>query len=87
MVRVHNEACHTEGVSFIPLVAESLGGWSEKAILNITRIGRLLGQRTGTPTIDTTRHLLRLFVSLWKRNTILWLTRFPTVSAWIDGKI
>ena len=29
---VHNEACQAEGVSFIPMVAESLGGWSEEAI-------------------------------------------------------
>ena len=50
---VHNEACKAEGVSFIPLVAKSLGSWSEEALHNITRIGCLLGQRTGSPTIDT----------------------------------
>ena len=79
---VHNEACQAEGVSFIPVVAESLGGWSEEAIHNITRIGRLLGQRSGTSTNDTTRHLFQcLSVSLWRGNAILWLSRLPTVSA------
>ena len=60
----------------------------EEAIHNITRIGCLLGQRTGTYTNGTTRHLSqRWSVSLWKGNAILWLTRLLTVSSWIDGKI
>jgi hypothetical protein len=43
----HNEACRSVGVAFIPLVAESQGGWSNEAAHNIYKIGRLLGQRTG----------------------------------------
>ena len=39
----HSEAYLAMGVSFIPLVAETLGGWSEEAAYNIARIGRLLG--------------------------------------------
>ena len=59
---VHNEACQADGVSFIPLVAESLGGRSEEAIYTITR---LLGQHTGTSANDTTRHLFQhLSISL-----------------------
>ena len=42
----HNEACLSMGVVFITLVVESLGGWSEEAVYNITRIGRLLEQRS-----------------------------------------
>ena len=84
----HNEDCQAEGVSFIPLVAETLGGWSEEAIRNITRIGHLLGQRTGISTDNTIRHLFqRLSVSLWRGNATLWLNRLPAVSAWIDGNI
>ena len=84
----HSEACRAVGVSFIPLVAETLGGWSEEAVYNIVRIGRLLGQRSGSPPADTTRHLFqRLSVSLWRGNATLWLSRLPTVSAWVDGNI
>ena len=80
----HSEACRAVGVSFIPLVAETLGGWSEEA----ARIGRLLGQRSGSPPADTTRHLFqRLSVSLWRGNATLWLSRLPAVSAWVDGNI
>ena len=28
----HAEACHSVGVSFIPLVVESLGGWSDQGV-------------------------------------------------------
>lgn len=57
------------GVSFIPLVVESLGGWSDEAAHNITRIGRLLGQRSGSPPAETTSHLFqRLSISLWRGN-------------------
>ena len=45
----HYAACRSVGVVFIPLVVESLGGWSEEAVHNISRIGRLLGLRTGAP--------------------------------------
>ena len=28
----HSEACHTAGVTFIPMVVESPGGWAEEAV-------------------------------------------------------
>ena len=84
----HHEACHSIGVSFIPLVTECLGGWNEEATHTICRIGRLLGQRTSTPPAETTRHLFqRLSVTLWKGNTTLWQQRLPTHSHWVDGAI
>ena len=65
----HAGACRAGGVTFIPLVMESLGGWSEEAIQTIKSIGRLQGQRLGIPPPETTRHLFqRLAISLWKGN-------------------
>ena len=62
----HFEACRAVGVDFVPVTVESLGGWSEEAIANIKKIGRLLGQRTGSPPGDSIRHLFqRLSISLW----------------------
>ena len=52
----HATPCHAVGVNFIPLVMESLGGWSEEAATTISRIGFLLGQRLGLP--------------LWKKNAV-----------------
>lgn len=40
----HSEACRTSGVTFIPLVVESLGNWSEETVDTVDGIGYLLGQ-------------------------------------------
>ena len=82
------EACHAVGVSFVPLVAESIGGWSEEASQTISEIGRLQGQRLGIPPAETTRHLFqRCAISLWKGNATLWIRRMPTHSPFIDGTL
>ena len=38
----HQSDCQATGISFVPLVVESLGGWCEEAVHTIGRIGRLL---------------------------------------------
>ena len=82
----HKESCHAVGVSFTPMVIESLGGWSEIASHNISRIGRLMGQRSGSPPSESTRHLFqRLSITLWRGNANMWLKRLPTNSPWVDG--
>ena len=53
----HAAPCQAVGVSFIPLVVEILGGWSEKAADILSSIGCLLGQHLGMPPSTTTRHL------------------------------
>ena len=84
----HHAACQSVGVVFIPLVVESLGGWSEEAVHNISMIGRLLGLRTGAPLSVSTRHLFqRLAISLWRGNATMWSQRLPTLPAWVDGII
>ena len=83
----HADACRSVGVHFVPIVAETLGGWSEGAI-DTTSIGRLQGQCLGIPPPDSTRHLFqRLSISLWKGNTALWIRRQPTRPALVDGVI
>ena len=82
----HAGPCRAAGVTFIPLVVESLGGWSEEAIYTIKSIGRLQGQRLGIPPPETTRHLFqRLSISLWRGNASLWVRRQPALSATVDG--
>ena len=48
----HAESCRAVGVSFVPLVVETLGGWSKGAADALTSIGRLLGQRLGIPPLN-----------------------------------
>ena len=84
----HAEACRSVGIVFVPLVAETLGGWSQEAISTIKGIGRIQGHRLGIPPSESTRHLFqRLSISLWKGNSSLWIRRQPTVSPAVDGLI
>jgi hypothetical protein len=84
----HAGACRSVGVHFVPIVAESLGGWSEEAISTIKSISRLQGQRLGIPPPDSTRHLFqRLAISLWKGNATLWIHRQPIRPAAVGGII
>ena len=84
----HAEDCRSIGVSFIPLVMETLGGWSEEASRTISSIGRLQGQRLGVPPSETTRHLFqRLAISLWKGNASLWIRRLPVQPPAVDGQV
>ena len=84
----HNAECRGAGVSFVPLAVESLGGWSHEAALQISRIGRLVGQRLGTTPAEAVSHLLqRLSICLWRGNASMWARRLPSHSAWTDGNI
>ena len=38
----HNAESRGVGVSFVPLAVESLGGWSQEAALQISRISKLV---------------------------------------------
>ncbi len=46
------------GIVFVPLIVESLGGWSEEAISTISSIGHLQGQRLGLNAPGTSGHAL-----------------------------
>ena len=51
---IHDNACHEAGITFIPLVAESFGGWSREGADTIRAIGKhqalRLAARKNTPT-------------------------------------
>ena len=44
---MHASQCQAVGLSFVPLVIESLWGWSDLAAKTLSSIGHLLGQRLG----------------------------------------
>jgi len=85
-ISAHEAACSAAGISFVPLVMESIGGMSASTVNTLTCIGRLLGQRLGIPPSDSIRHLLqRCSISVWRGNAALWLRRSPTFAPSIDG--
>ena len=81
--------CEREGLSFIPLPAETLGGWSENAVKQLKRIGSALAGRTGKDEGEVQRHLLqRLSVLLMKGNSILLINRIPSYPEnYLDGDL
>ena len=87
-VAAHQEDCLAVGVDFIPLIAETLGGWSVRACELIRRISRLMANRVGSSPSDTTTHLFqRLSICLWRGNAAMWANRQPTIAPSVDGII
>ena len=82
----HAEACRSVGVSFIPLVVQSLGGWSDEAADTISSIGHFMGQRLGISPVESTCHLFhRCAISLWRGNAPLWIRWCPIRAPSVDG--
>ena len=70
----------------LPLVVESLGGWSNEAADTITKIGRLQGQRLGVPPAESIHHLFQhCAIALWRGNASMWIRRLPAHPPMVDG--
>ena len=72
-------ACQREGIAFIPLPVETLGGWHPKAELQIKKLARAQARTTGKDEDEAIRHLFqRLSVLLVKGNAALLVNRIPS---------
>ena len=77
--RDYLEPCEREGLSFIPLPVETLGGWHEKAAEQLKKLARAQARASGKEEDDAIRHLFqRLGVMLVKGNAALILNRIPS---------
>ena len=82
----HVVACRAAGIAFVPLVVESLGGWSNEAADTITKIGRCQGHRLGVPPAESIRHLFQCCaITLWRGNASMWIHRLPAHPPVVDG--
>ena len=81
------EACRGEGIIFVPMPMEILGGWHEATVLQVKKLASAQARQTGEEQSDATRHLIqKLAVLLAKDNAALLLNRFPAFpSPDIDG--
>ena len=50
-------ACQREGIAFIPLPVETLGGWHSKAVDQIRMLAKAQGRATGKDEDEAVRHL------------------------------
>ena len=77
--RKYEERCAREGIRFIPLAVDTLGGWHPVALETITRLGRHLARNIGKEDEECVRHLRqRLAILLVRDNVALLCARTPT---------
>ena len=83
------QPCANEGIQFLPVVVETLGGWHPEASEVITKLAKQLASRTGGDEAETIRHFFqRLSVLLNQGNSSLILSRIPDhVDALFDGDL
>ena len=72
------EACHRQGIEFLPLAVECLGAWHPSAIAELKKLGSALARQTGEEESTTIQRLFqRLSISLVKGNAALFNNRSP----------
>ena len=77
-LRGAEDLCRQQGLAFLPLVAESLGGWHPSAQKQVKKLGSALARHTGQPDGEATGHLWqRLGVLLQRGNANLFNNRIP----------
>ena len=83
------EACRQEGIAFIPVAADTLGGWHKVAVEQIKKLGSVLARHRGEEEQIEVRHLFqRLSLILMRGNASLLVNRVPTddeFGAEVDG--
>ena len=81
------ELCRQQGIAFLPLAAESLGGWHQVAEREVKKLAAALARNTGQPEGEAAAHLWgRLGVLLQRGNAALLGNRVPAApEPTIDG--
>ena len=76
-----------EGMVFIPMPWETLGGWHDETVAQVKKLASAQARQTGEDRSEVIRHLYqKLSVLLARGNAALLLNRFPTFpSPDIDG--
>ena len=72
------EECRRQGITFLPMAAESLGGWHKVAVDQVEKLARAIARHTGQQFEEAQRHLWQsLSVHLMKGNAQLLANRIP----------
>ena len=86
-LRGAEEDCRQQGIAFLPLVAESLGGWHPCAEREVRKLGSALARHTGQLEGEAIAHLWgRLGILLQRGNAAILGNRVPNFpQAEVDG--
>ena len=83
------EACQQQGLVFLPIALETLGGFHQVAVEQVKRIGAAIARNQGSDERLATRQLFqRLSLTLMRGNAALIVGRKPDadfVGAEVDG--
>ena len=72
------EPCRQQGIAFIPLAADTFGGWHGVANKQVQKLGRALARQSGEDEDLTVHHLRqRLSLLLMRGNSSLLINRVP----------
>ena len=75
---IYLQLCQREGLAFVPLVAESLGGLHHTMVDQLRRLGRAVALHTGQDEGITTSHLAsRVSLTLAKGLASMLVNRIP----------
>ena len=70
-MRVTADQCDQQGIAFIPVVAESLGGWHKVGLEQLRKLGSALARHTGQEELETISHLLTRASCCCRRSFLL----------------
>ena len=74
------EACDRQGIAFLPIVLESLGGFHPVATREVKKLASALARHTGEEEGETTRKLfVRLSILVMKGNSAILSNRIPSL--------
>ena len=77
-INKHSRACQANGIAFVPLVAETLGGWETDALFHLRAIAKQTAARSASQAPIAIRQFFqRLSVLLQRANAALIAARAP----------
>ena len=89
LTKKYHQPCDREGIHFIPVVVETMGGWHPESASVLSKLARQLAAQTGVTNEETTRHFFqRLSILLVKGNSSLIMRRMSICTdARVDGVV
>ena len=88
-LRKYWSRCEAEGIAFLPVAVDTLGGFHREGLSTLTKLGRQLARGVGKEEAVVVWHLRqRVGVLLVRDNVALLCSRFPVhPAAELDGEI
>ena len=81
-------ACQIEGIKFIPLVVETLGGWHSVAEKEVKKLASAKARHGGQEEEEALRHsFTRLSILLMRGNAAILSNRVPGCVAEVEGEL